>query len=702
MNDEALFFSVNVPEHWRRRGWMENLDNAETLSLRSDARYGVLDTASFGELEGIGVVRAFAVGPFTRLILLDDAGDLWFYDRHSRHHERLFVSRHGLFSASAMLAAAGETLFVADPEGDIMLAAYDMDSGQTRWSRTGEWMDGVYCRPLALHSDGRSLYALTLAEPPGEDGDAQSRLAGSALLRIVRLTLSGGLAAVIGDDRFALRLPPDGGPPGQPFLTVSPLGDMYVYDSLGRTLFAFSPEGGLTTRMMLPPLSFAGLAVDSNRQIYVGDSRSMESEGEDDRFILQFNEAGEPIGKVGGFRGKADAILIDGRDRMYILNGEQQTLAVLDLQPQTLAMAGAGSLEGYWLSYAFDSADRETVWHKFTMEADIPDGTQLRVRYFADDAGVRSIAGSIQRIDDWIGRADLSPSEKLKGLSGFWSEPVVNPTDSLFFGAKGRYLWMLVEWIGSERSTPAMRRMRVYFPRETLLSYLPAVYQQESGGKSFLERYLALFGTLFDEMESRIDGVARQFDRETVNGGQLRWLASWLGLDTHEYWSDDAIRRLIRAAPDMYRHRGTRRGIELAVETMTGMKPLIVEPAQYKALRERGDWREIIDRLYGSDPFTFSVLLHPDQARSDMEKVLLRQLVDDVKPAHTEAKLEWLQPWMYLDLHTYLGVNTVLAEPSIFTLGDGRSMPNDTLIVDANMNRRLDAHMRLGMDSEME
>ncbi|MFD2331948.1 phage tail protein [Cohnella sp. GCM10020058] len=702
MEDEALYFSVNSPEHWSRRGVTENLDIGDTVRLRSDARYGVLDTASFGELEGVGTVSAFAVGLFGRLILLDDAGDLWTYDRHSRHHERLFVARHGLFSAAAMLASTGDTLLVADPDGERMLAAYDVNSGQTRWSRTGEWIDGVYCRPLALYADSRGIYVLTLAEEPSEAEAASVALSGKAPLRILRLSLSGGLIAAIEDERFALKLPPDGGKHGQPFLTVSPLGDMYVYDSLGRTLFAFSAAGELLTRMMLPPLSFAGLAVDSSRQIYVGDSRSMDSEGEDDRFILQFEESGELIGKVGGFRGKADAILIDGRDRMYILNGEQQTLAVLDLQPQTLAMPGGGALEGFWLSSAFDSADRETVWHKFTLAADIPDGTQLRVRYFADDTGVRTIGGNIWRIDDWIARNDLSPLDKLRGLREFWSEAVVNPGDALFFGAKGRYLWMLVEWIGSERSTPALSRLRVYFPRQTLLSYLPAVYQQETGGRGFLERYLALFGTLFDEMEERIDGMARQFDRETVGGGQLRWLASWLGLDTNEYWSDDAIRRLIRAAPDMYRYRGTRRGIEQAIETLTGMKPIIVEPAQYKALRERGDWRAVVDRLYGNDPFTFSVLLHPDQARSDMEKVLLRQLVDDIKPAHTEAKLEWLQPWMYLDLHTYLGVNTVLAEPSIFTLGDDRSMPNDTLIVDANMNRRLDAHMRLGLDSEME
>ena len=47
---------------------------------------------------------------------------------------------------------------------------------------------------------------------------------------------------------------------------------------------------------------------------------------------------------------------------------------------------------------------------------------------------------------------------------------------------------------------------------------------------------------------------------------------------------------------------------------------------------------------------------------------------------------------MYLDLHTYLGMNTMLTEPSLVTLESDRNMPNDTLIVDLEyLDRRMDA-----------
>jgi len=691
------FFSLNRKEHWFRRGWSGNLDASEDVRLRSGRKYGIMDAVQLEGLEGVGGIASFAVGPLGRLVLLDELGDLWLYDRRGRHHSRLFVSRHGLFSASSYLAVTGDTLFVADPEGERSLAAFDMANGQTIWSRSGESLDGAYFRTLALASDDTFVYALTpLAEREGTEDEP-----GKRPLALIRLTLSGAVDTVFADSRFEIKTGPDGRIE-PPFLAASRQGDVFVFDSLGRVLFAFGPDGGLRARMMLPPLPFAGIAVDSAGQIYVGDSRTIGPEDEDDRFILHFGENGELVGRVAGFRGKTDGLLIDDSDHMYILSEENRTITVLDLQPQTVFWEQTGAPEGAWLSRALDSAEAETVWHKLMLDASVPDGTQLRVRYFASDAPEKMLAGELRKVDDWIAREDLSWEEKRSALAPYWSEPVANPRDALFFGAQGRYLWLLIEWIGSERLTPALRRMRVYFPRETPLSFLPAVYQEDPSSRDFLERYLSLFGTLLDSVEEQIDDMPRQFDRERTSGGALRWLASWLGMDLDESWTDEWVRRFLRIAPELYRYRGTRRGIEKAVEIFTGMSPIVVESFQYRSLRDKAELRWLVDRLYGDDPFTFTVLLHRDQAPSEKEKVLLRRLIDDFKPAHTEAKLVWLQPWMYLDLHTYLGMNTVLAEPSLFSLHADRTMPNDTLLVDRDMNRRLDSHTRLELDSELE
>ena len=177
-------------------------------------------------------------------------------------------------------------------------------------------------------------------------------------------------------------------------------------------------------------------------------------------------------------------------------------------------------------------------------------------------------------MDDWIAEESHSFRDKLDAMSHLWSRPVVNPLDALFFETQGRYLWLKVEWIGSERHTPSCAGSGFIFPARRCLSYLPAVYQEEESSSDFLARYLSLFGTLFDSVEQQIDGMAEQFDPERVKGKQLRWLASWLGLESDEHWQDEWVRALIRAAPELYRYRGTRRGIEKLVETFTGMKPI--------------------------------------------------------------------------------------------------------------------------------
>ena len=134
--------------------------------------------------------------------------------------------------------------------------------------------------------------------------------------------------------------------------------------------------------------------MDSRQQLYIGDSRMIGEEGEDDRFIVHYDDNVELVDRVASFRGKASGLHIDDRDRMYVWNGENGTVTVLELQPRTMGLEGGLAPEGVWLSKAFDSAEAETVWHKFTLDADIPDGTQIRISYFSSDSKVQVIQGT--------------------------------------------------------------------------------------------------------------------------------------------------------------------------------------------------------------------------------------------------------------------------------------------------------------------
>ncbi|MGO4543391.1 phage tail protein [Paenibacillus sp. 2TAB23] len=701
MNGQNHFFSISREQDWQR-GTGYNLEyHIAGYGVQRDSRYGIAGTIQLNELTGTAPVKEFAVSQHEHMYLLDERADLWIYDRRNADHKRLFTQGHRLFSSHARLAASGDLLIAADRSSERTVAAYHTGNGQTLWSRMGDEADGIPLHPLAIAADDRYIYILTpLALDPGAD---EPTVAEGAKLGIIQFTLGGAVAAVWSDPAFTQHVRAKLRHLNRTYyMTIASSGELYIFDTLYAKLFSFRANGQLNIKRELPSQPYAGLCTDGSGKLYVGDTRQMDQVSEDDRFITQLNAAGETIGRITGFRGKADQLLIDDKDRMYILNGEDGTVTILNLQPQTLLMEETGVPEGVWLSTAFDSAEAETVWHKMALETFIPDGTQLHVSYFSQNEDSCIIAGSYRKVDDWLADRTIPYREKLKGLEGFWSKPVINPNDALFFGAKGRYLWLKMEFIASERYTPLIESMRIYFPRDTYLSYLPAVYQEDPASRDFLERYLSLFGTLFSGIEEDIEDLSRYIDPERATGEHLRWLATWVGLETDDYWTDDQVQTFIQAAPELYRYRGTRQGLMKTIEIYTGVKPLIVEYFQTKAMRDHAELRQLTDQLYGGDPYTFTVLLKPEQAPSEKQRVVIEQLLEEQKPAFTEAKLVLLQPWMYLDLHTYLGINTVLTEPSLLKLNPDRTMPNDTLIVDIGMEKRLDVHTRLEMDSELE
>lgn len=701
MNGKDQFFSINREQDWLR-GTGYNLDfHLAGFGVRRDNKYGIAGTIQLSDLAGTAAIQELAVSQHEHMFLLDERADLWIYDRRNADHKRLFTQGHGLFSSHARLAASGELLIAADRTGERTVAAYHTGNGQTLWSRGGNEADGVLLHPLAIAADNRYVYVLTPLEL--DTGGDEPSIAEGAKLGIIQFTLGGALVSVWSDPRFSQHVRAKLRHLNRTyFMTVAASGELYIFDTLYAKLFSFGPTGTLSAKRELPALPYAGLCADSSGMIYIGDTRQMDQVSEDDRFIVQLNAAGETVGRITGFRGKADQLLIDEKDRMYILNSEDGTITILNLQPQTLMMEETGVPEGVWLSRAFDSAEADTVWHKMALNSFIPDGTQIHISYFSQNDDSCIIAGSYRKVDDWLADATIPYREKLNALAEFWSAPVINPSDALFFGAKGRYLWLKIEWIASERYTPLLESMRIYFPRDTYLNYLPAVYQEDPASRDFLERYLSLFGTLFSEIEEEIEDLSEYIDPERATGEHLRWLATWVGLETDDYWTDEQVQAFIQAAPELYRYRGTRQGLMKTIEIYTGIAPLIVEYFQTKAMRDNGELRHLTDQLYSGDPYTFTVLLRPEQAPTEKQRVVIEQLLDEQKPAYTEAKLVLLQPWMYLDLHTYLGINTVLTEPSLLKLNPDRSMPNDTLIVDVGMEKRMDIHTRLEMDSELE
>ena len=725
---EGSFLTLNKRSAWGR-GLQVNLDpEGDRLAVRRAYEYTLDTEMTLEELTGGVTVTDFAVGPCHILYILDaPARTIWVYDSQQRSVEPLACTG-ALLSRPTSITYAPGTLYVADADAAQRVIALAEVNWQIRWavdaagapSTQGLQTDKTFTPVDLAVGAGGGLYAL--------DGENRA---------VLKFDVAGRHAGTFGRAALASAQPRN--------LALSPEGYLYVLDPAAGRVWKFDVglEGALVNddlvkfddliaAQRLPPkFRPSGFAVDSRGELYVGERRAVASTEEDDRFVRRFDGEGNYLGEAGDFRGSALELALDTEDWIYVYGEEEKERKISVLKPalRYTELPGGSLVKGRYFSRSLDSAEQGTEWHKFVLDADIPANTQVQVSYRAADDKQVTVRGSTANLDRYIEEAaGLEEEERAQRAADLdaldWSVPAVNAADALVIEGVGRYLWLRLDLIGSEERAPSIGSLRLDFPRATYLRYLPAVYQEDEQSRDFLERFLSLFETFFAGTEGRISHLARYFDVDSsqASGDFLRWLASWLSISEDKSWNEEQLRELVRRAPELYKQRGTRAGLEAMIEIFTGERPLVVEhfqavcaqaPAERRASdvvrgqRVRG-LEEIYRSLYGTDPYCFCVLLKPFRAEtkggrrivrrlSEEERKAVRRIVDAEKPAHTCAGLLALQPWIHLDMHTYLGVNTYLSQPSA-RLDLDAAIPRDTVLDGREEAGQLERRSRLDVD----
>lgn len=228
----------------------------------------------------------------------------------------------------------------------------------------------------------------------------------------------------------------------------------------------------------------------------------------------------------------------------------------------------------------FDSDEPQCKWHKIIIDAEIPDKTQINVSYQASDEKI----GIIEE-KEWeeIGSFNASYFKNTTDLKF---------CDALIHNGTGRYLRIKLELISTdEYNSPKVKSIKVFYPRNSYLRYLPAIYQEDQASKEFLERFLSLFETFSFNIENEIDKIARYFDAKATPVEFLSWLGAWIATIFDETWSEGKKRQFLMRAIELYKMRGTREGIEEIVKIYTGSEPIIVESWQLYETNDAGEYR---------------------------------------------------------------------------------------------------------------
>ena len=150
------------------------------------------------------------------------------------------------------------------------------------------------------------------------------------------------------------------------------------------------------------------------------------------------------------------------------------------------------------------------------------------------------------------------------------------------------------------------------------LQFLPAIYAENE----FLGRFLGVFEDPLVPVDDILEHIAFYFDPRLAPSSFLPWLASWFDLALDENWPEERRRELIHRGTELYRWRGTRRGLLAYLRIYAGVEPKIVEH-----LKKRG-----------GGPFRFTVVLEVEDP-STVDEARIRAIIEAEKPAHTDYTL---------------------------------------------------------------
>jgi phage tail-like protein len=235
------------------------------------------------------------------------------------------------------------------------------------------------------------------------------------------------------------------------------------------------------------------------------------------------------------------------------------------------------------------------------------------------------------------------------------------------------------------------------------------MYSDDEQNRWFLERFLSIVQTEWDNLERQIEDFSRYMDPAAVpEGAFLEYLARWLALPLEGDWTDEQKRNLLEIAPEIYPQRGTlkglRRFLQIYLQNISGLTPEEqgAFPQIIEGFRERAhlllDLQDLaklgggaplwgpgfVDRLQldvfanegevklvsTGDPerdlfhkfaHRFRVFVPAAFLGNNGAEQKLRRAVESEKPAHTDYDLCIVEPLFQVGIQSTIGLDTIIA-----------------------------------------
>jgi phage tail-like protein len=207
----------------------------------------------------------------------------------------------------------------------------------------------------------------------------------------------------------------------------------------------------------------------------------------------------------------------------------------------------------------------------------------------------------------------------------------------------------------------------IWVARRGLLENLPAIYRRSDAvGRNLVREMCVVFEHMFDSVERNLIDGWRFYDPHVAPQDFLDWLARWTAFTLDLDWPETEKRALIKRAVDLYRIRGTKRGLSLFLKLFTGHEPDIEENTwPFKGFRVEAEGADSGARV-GLDSvvmppvelahcFVVTVPIKFEEVTPDTV-IRIHQIIQMEKPAHTNYYLRFTEEQSDVELREFFAI----------------------------------------------
>jgi phage tail-like protein len=425
-----------------------------------------------------------------------------------------------------------------------------------------------------------------------------------------------------------------------------------------------------------------GIAV-AGASVLVGDNER--------RRLYAFRADGTPIGEALGYQGPVAAVAPDGRDSLLVHAGDGRA-------PLRLSARGAHRRRGVlWGGPFRNPSARSNPRHL------------VRAAVAGLGAGAHVQLHAVSQPHE--APPPVRPDAPDPFSDECWRRVTIAPdaTETLLAGAYRDVVWLGMTFTSEGTASPVLSQIRIDFHHDGYLQFLPPLYARDAASRELLGRWLALFETVYDGLQGKIDGLPRLFNPAAAPPAWLPWLSGWLALELPEDWDERRRRRAVAEAFELSGRRGTAAGLRRAVRDEAGVDALVEEPivqTSWWSLADEDAPTEqaamsvlgattglavgepqgavagtsaVLDGsflseqaafgrpLFADVAHQFTVRLYRGRGYSEEAVELARGVVERERPAHTSYHLCVVEPCMRVGVQARVGVDAIVAGPSAAT-----------------------------------